>query len=71
MTMTKTEIINHFGGAKQVAQFLDCFPSAVYTWGDEPPLRIQYELEVRTKGALRANIPTPGGYQYAPIQEGA
>jgi len=26
----------------------------IYTWGDEPPMARQYELEVKTKGDLKA-----------------
>jgi len=54
--MTTQEAIDHFGGVKKLADALGIWVQAVYEWGDEPPILRQYELEVRTKGALKASI---------------
>lgn len=53
--MTTQEAKEYFGGAKRLAAFLDCWPSAIFNWGDVPPRGIQYELEVRTGGDLKAD----------------
>lgn len=52
--MTTQDAITHFGGVKPLAFFMDVYPQTIYQWGEYPPIRAQYELEVRTKGALKA-----------------
>lgn len=53
--MTTKEAAEHFGGMKALADALNIWPQAVYAWGEKPPMSKQYELEVRTNGALKAD----------------
>jgi hypothetical protein len=53
--MTTQDAIKHFGSLKKLADALGIWPQAVYKWGERPPLSKQYELEVKTSGALRAD----------------
>ena len=46
--------IKHFGSVKKLAKFLDIWPHVIYRWGDEVPKARAYELEVKTKGELKA-----------------
>ncbi len=52
--MTTQEAIDYFGGRRQLAEVLGVWPQVIYAWGEEPPMSRQYELEVKTNGALRA-----------------
>ena len=52
--MTTEQAVNHFGSIKSLAKFLGIWPHVIYRWGEHPPMARQYELEVRTKGALKA-----------------
>lgn len=52
--MTTQEAIKYFGGAKALAEALGIWPQAVYYWGDTPPPLRQYQIEVLTEGALKA-----------------
>ena len=52
--MTTQEAIDYFGGRRQLAEMLGVWPQVIYGWKDEPPMARQYELEVKTNGALRA-----------------
>ena len=54
--MTTKEATEFFGGIKALADALGVWPQAIYSWGDNPPMAKQYELEVRTQGALKADI---------------
>lgn len=51
--MRTSEVIEFFGGVKQVADALDIWPQAVYQWGDIVPESSAYKIEVITNGALR------------------
>lgn len=53
--MTTNEAIEHFGGVRPLAEALQVWPQVVYQWGDCPPMGRQYELEVKTGGALKAD----------------
>ena len=53
--MTMQEALNHYGSRKQLADALGLWPQTVYAWGDSIPLARQYEIEVKTSGALRAD----------------
>ncbi len=53
--MTTKEAINYFGTIKALASAIGIWPHAVYKWGDRPPLPRQYQIEVITKGALKAD----------------
>lgn len=52
--MKTEEAINFFGGKKQLADALGVWPQVIYQWGEYPPLARQYELQVKTNGALLA-----------------
>lgn len=51
--MRTSEVIEHFGGVKQVADALEIWPQAVYQWGDIVPESSAYKIEVITDGALK------------------
>ena len=53
--MTTKEVINHFGSVKAVGHFLNIEPTAVRLWGERPPKGRQFELELRTGGALKVD----------------
>lgn len=52
--MTTDEAVNFFGGRKELADALGIWPQGIYTWGHYPPNGRQYELEIKTKGKLKA-----------------
>jgi hypothetical protein len=52
--MTTQEAIAHYGSVKALAAELNIYPQVCYQWGDYPPMGRQYELEVKTGGALKA-----------------
>ena len=52
--MTTKQAIDFYGGVKQLAAALGIWAHVIYRWGEHPPMARQYELEVKTKGALRA-----------------
>ena len=53
--MTTKEAIEYYGGVKNLAKALGVWPQTIYIWGERPPMGRQYELEVKTSGALRAD----------------
>ena len=53
--MTTQEAIKHFGSIKALAAALDIWPHVISRWGERPPRARQYELEVKTKGELKAD----------------
>ncbi len=52
--MTTKEAIEYYGGRKALADALGVWPQVIYAWGEYPPMARQYELEVKTDGALKA-----------------
>lgn len=52
--MTTQEAIDHYRTVKQLADALGIWPHVIYRWGEYPPIARQYEIEVKTKGALKA-----------------
>lgn len=52
--MTTQEAIDHFGGVRELAQALNLTTAAVYAWGHYPPVGRQFQLELKTKGKLKA-----------------
>jgi len=52
--MTTKEAVAHYGGIKELADALGIWPHNISRWGAHPPMRRQYELEVKTGGKLRA-----------------
>jgi len=53
--MTKHDAITHFGRQASLARALGIHRAAINSWGDQVPLGRQYQLEVLTHGALRAD----------------
>jgi hypothetical protein len=49
------EAVRWYGGVKRLADALGVWPQVVYKWGDRPPMARQYEIEVKTKGELKAD----------------
>jgi hypothetical protein len=54
--MTTNDAIAYFGGRRQLAEVLKIWPQVIYSWGEKPPMARQYELEVKTKGVLKADV---------------
>lgn len=54
--MKTEEAIEFFGGKKQLADALGVWPQVIYQWGEFPPVARQYELQVKTKDALLAEV---------------
>lgn len=52
--MTTEEAIHHYGSKRALAEALGVWPHVIYKWGQHPPMARQYEMEVKTGGALRA-----------------
>lgn len=52
--MKTQDAIKHFGGRKPLADALGIWPHNISRWGETVPLARQYELEVKTKGALKS-----------------
>jgi DNA invertase Pin-like site-specific DNA recombinase len=54
--MTTQEAIKYFGNSYQgVADALGISYHAVYRWGTHPPLGRQFEIELVTRGKLKAD----------------
>ena len=53
--MTTQDAIDYYGGIKELAAALDVWPQVIYRWGDYPPRARQYELQVKTQGALKVD----------------
>lgn len=53
--MNTQEAIDYYGNIKKMADELGVWPQTIYLWGDTPPMGRQYELEIRTEGALKAD----------------
>lgn len=53
--MNTTEAIKHFGSKTKLAAALGIYPSAVTQWGEEVPTARQYQIQVLTKGKLKAS----------------
>lgn len=52
--MKTKEAIEYFDGIKPLADALGIWPHNISRWGEYPPMERQYELEVKTKGNLKA-----------------
>lgn len=53
--MTKSQAITHFGSISTLAKALGTTYEAVRQWGDEVPELRQYQIEVISQGALKAD----------------
>lgn len=58
--MKKIEVVDYFGGQKETGDALGISQAAVSLWGDEVPLTRQYQIEVITKGELKADVSISG-----------
>jgi len=54
LTMTKKDVLKHFGGVTRTAEALGCSHVAVSRWKESPPKGRQYEIQVLTGGVLKA-----------------
>jgi len=52
--MTVRELIDYFGGISKMARTLGCTTQAIYAWGETIPRGRAYEIEVLTKGEVKA-----------------
>lgn len=52
--MKTQEAVDFFGGVKELASKLKIWPHVIYRWKEYPPMSRQYELEIKTNGALKA-----------------
>lgn len=57
--MTTAEVVEFFGSKAAVAKALGIKLPSVSEWGDEPPRARQYQLQVMTKGKLKASPKKP------------
>lgn len=57
--MLKQEAIEHFGSQANLARALGVSRSAISQWPDEVPEGRDYQIEILTKGKLKANRPRP------------
>lgn len=55
--MKKKTAIKHFGGVVKLAEALGIKPQSVSQWPDEIPQGRAYQIELITKGALKASQP--------------
>lgn len=53
--MKLSEAVAIFGTEAELARKLGIKPQAVYQWGDKVPMRRQYQLQLLTKGKLKAD----------------
>lgn len=53
--MKTSEVIEHYGSKAAIAQALGISKASVTNWGDEPPAGRQYQLQIMTKGRLKAD----------------
>lgn len=52
--MTTDEVIQHYGSKAEIARALGITKTSVSGWGDEPPYGRQCEIQILTKGKLKA-----------------
>lgn len=60
--MKTTEVVQHFGGRRRVAEALGISTQAVAQWRERVPLASALQLEVLTRGAFRVD---PKAYRRA------
>lgn len=53
--MKTSEVIEHYGSKAAIAQALGISKASVTNWGAEPPAGRQYQLQILTKGKLKAD----------------
>ena len=52
--MKTKNAIDHFGDVKTLASLLKVTPQAIYQWGEDVPEGRDFQLEVLSRGVLRA-----------------
>jgi hypothetical protein len=52
--VTTQEAVDFFGSRQKLAEALGIWVSATYQWGDHPPPVRQFQIEVASKGKLKA-----------------
>lgn len=52
--MKKDDALKYFGGVSNTAKALGIHRSSVSLWGDEIPMGRAYQIEILTKGQLKA-----------------
>lgn len=55
--MTKKEALEYFGSNNALSAALGCVPSSVSEWADTLPEGRQYQIELATRGKLKADKP--------------
>ena len=56
--MKTKDAVDYFGGSKtELANALGVDRSAITLWGEDVPRLRQYQIEILTKGALKADRP--------------
>lgn len=53
--MKRSDVISFFGGQKETGDALGISQAAVSLWGDTVPLTRQYQIQVISKGKLKAD----------------
>ena len=53
--MKTKDVIEHFGGIKELSWELGIWPNTVYGWGEEVPRSTQFMIQVITDGKFIAN----------------
>ena len=56
--MTTKEAAAYYGNQLAIARALGIWPTAVSQWGKRPPLLRQFQIQVLTEGALKADAIT-------------
>lgn len=53
--MLTADAISHFGGVGKLSEALGVSRAAIYQWGEFVPKGRQFEIEILSEGALKAN----------------
>lgn len=53
--LTFQDIVDHFGGIPAMAERLGILPQAIYQWDSQIPPGRAFEIQVITKGKLKAD----------------
>lgn len=53
--MTTQQAVDYYGSVRALSLALGITTQAVYAWGDVPPMAVQYALQVKTVGVLKAS----------------
>lgn len=53
--MTTEEVVQHYGSKAAIARALGITKTSVSAWGEQPPHGRQCEIQILTKGKLKAS----------------